>query len=100
GLFLDLDIAVAHDPEHARAADDMAWEEPGQVHFDQLLEGQETADPFRRRQANEALQLCRHWQQGIHRLAVALVRHRQRDAEAEIGDEGKGMRRVDSEWRE
>src|SRR5262249_11668296 len=53
-----------------------------------------------RRQADEALDLLRHADERVQRLAVVLADEMQRDGEAEIGDEGKRMRRVDRERRE
>src|SRR6185437_3684831 len=54
----------------------------------------------RRRQADEALDLLRHADQGVHRLAVALAGEMQRDRETEIGNERERMRRIDRERRQ
>ena len=52
------------------------------------------------RQADEALDLVRHADQRVHRLAVAGARKLQRDGEAEIGNERERMRRIDRERRQ
>src|SRR5262249_40991410 len=49
------------------------------------------------RQADEAVDLVRHADERIHRLAVARAREVERDGEAEIGNEWKWMRRIDGE---
>ena len=46
------------------------------------------------------LQLRRHRDQGGEILVVAPVGQRQRDGEAQIGNEGKGMRRIDRQRRQ
>ena len=58
--------------------------------------------PSRRplRQHDEALDLVRHADERIHRLAVADARQLQRDREAEIGNERERMRRIDRERRQ
>ena len=55
---------------------------------------------FRGRQPDEALDLVRHADQRVHRLAVAGAHELQRDREAEIGDERERMRRIDRQRRE
>src|SRR4029450_13934580 len=51
-------------------------------------------------QAHEPVDLVRHADERVHRLAVARARQLQRDGEAEIGNERERMRRVDGERRE
>ena len=55
---------------------------------------------FRGRQADEALDLVRHADQRVHRLAVAGAHQLQRDREAEIGNERERMRRIDRQRRQ
>ena len=52
------------------------------------------------RQANKALDLLRHADERVHRLAVLGARELHRHGEAEIGNEGERMRRVDGERRQ
>ncbi len=49
---------------------------------------------------HEALDLVRHADQRVHRLAVAGARELQRQREAEIGNERERMRRIDRERRQ
>ena len=49
---------------------------------------------------HEALDLVRHADERVHRLAVACARELQRDREAEIGNERERMRRIDRERRQ
>ena len=58
------------------------------------------APPVAGRQPDEALDLVRHADQRVHRLAVAGAGELQRDGEAEIGDERERMRRIDRERRQ
>ena len=52
------------------------------------------------RQLDEALDLLRHADERVHRLAVARACELQRDRETEIGNERERMRRIDGERRE
>ena len=102
GLFLDFDLGVADDPEGALPFDRVAGKEARNEQAGRLLERDQAhrAALRRRRQADEALDLLRHADQRVHRLAVALARQLQRDREAEIGDERERVRRIDRERRE
>ncbi len=94
-LFLDLDVAVAQDAEHALADDGKAGKEMTEIESDHLLQRQEAHRlPG---QPHEAVERPGNEQQRLHTVAVAQPLQLQRDAEAEIGDEGKGMRRIDGE---
>ncbi len=68
-------------------------------HADELFERDEA---FARlaRQFDEALDLRRQADQRIHEFIVAVLHQFERDGEAEIGDEGKGMRRIDGQRRQ
>jgi hypothetical protein len=52
------------------------------------------------RQLDETLDFLRHADERVHRLAVLSARELQREGEAEIGDEGERMRRIDGQRRE
>ena len=79
----------------------IAGEEPSDEQAGRLLERD---DPRSRgavgsRQSDEALDLVGNADERIHGLAIAGTGERERDREAEIGDERKRMRRVDGERR-
>src|SRR6516165_4896871 len=99
GLFLELDLGSANDAEGALPLDRVAGEEAGDEKADQLFE-RDHADSRRSlgsRQADEAVDLVRHADERVHRLAVARARQVQRDGEAEVGNERKWMRGIDGE---
>src|SRR4029453_11580910 len=98
GLLVDLDVAVADQAEHAALDHLVAGEQARQVDVDQVLEREE-ADRSTG-QAHEAVDLRRQWQQRHQRAAVVLALQLQDGREAAVGDEGKGMRRVDGKRRQ
>src|SRR5580658_3304287 len=79
----------------------MAWEHPVEIKRDHMLQRNE-AHVFRRavREPDEALELGRHRDKGREALVVALVGQLHRDGEAQIGDEGKWMGRIDGQRRQ
>ena len=101
GLFLDFDVGVADDAERALPLDGVAGEQARNEQAGRLLE-RDQADRVAvlAGQADEALDLLRHADQRVHRLAVADARELQREREAEIGDERERMRRIDRERRQ
>ena len=98
GLLLDFDVAVAQDAEHALADHREAGEEVIEIEPDHLLERQEAHRLAG--QPDEAVERAGNEQQRLHPVAVAGPAQLQRQAQAEIGDEGKGMRRIDGERRQ
>ena len=98
GFFLDLDLAVADDAEIAEAGDLEAREEPVEIEADQVLQRQE-ADRLAR-QADEAGDLRRQDDQGAQLALVLGPAQIEHDGEAEIGNEGKRMRRIDGQRRQ
>ena len=98
-LFLDLDLGVADDAEGALPLDRIAGKQPGDEQADHLLERDHAGGgcSFGARQADEAIDLVRHADERVHRLAVARARELERDGEAEIGNERERMRR--DRWR-
>ena len=100
GLLLDLDIAVADDPERAGALHLVAGEKLADEQAHRLLDRDEAHMGLAVRQPDEPLQGGRQAQQGRHLLAFLQIAQLQRDREAEIGNERKGMRRVDGKRRQ
>ena len=102
GLFLELDIRIAHDPESAPPLHRVAGKQPAGEQHDGLFQ----RDEARRSrlgeigQPDEALRVGRQADQRVQEASVRLAKEPQGDGEAEIGDEGKGMRRVDRERRQ
>ena len=82
--------------------DRVAGEQPRDEQAGRLLERDHPRDAVvgALRQADEALDLLRHADQRVHRLAVARARELKRDGEAEIGNERERMRRIDRERRQ
>ena len=98
GLFLDLDIAVADHAEQAARLDLEIREQVVQHQPDQVLERH-----MARRvagQTDETGQLVGQADQRIERIAPVRLRQLQRDRQAQIGDEGEGMRRIDRNRRQ
>ncbi len=101
GLFLDFDFGIADDAERALPLERVAREQLADEQSGELLDGDDARRrAFRGRQPDETIDLVRHADQRVHRLAVAGAHELQRDREAEIGDERERMRRVDRERRE
>ncbi len=98
GLFVDLDVAVADQPEHRLLDHLVAREQARQVDVDQILERQE-ADRSTR-QADETVDLRRQGQQRHQRPAIVAALQLQDRREAAVGNERKRMRRIDGERRQ
>ena len=108
GLFLDLDVRVADDPEAALPLQGVAWEKTPGEQRDHLLEGDEagSAGLGEIGQADEPLDLRGQADErledlalGLH-LGLALADELQRDREAEVRDERERVRRIDRERRQ
>ncbi len=101
GLLLDFQIAVANDPEEPLPAQEIAGEKPLRVHGDERLERHE---PLARapcaRQLNEAFDLGRQTHERLQCLSIPRPNQLQRQCEAKVGNEGKGMRRINRERRQ
>src|SRR5262245_57311194 len=99
GLLLDLDLGIANDAEGALPLDHIAREKAGNEKTDHLFERDHAGGgrSLGTWQADEAVDLVRHADERIHRLAVARARELERDGEAEIGNERERMRRIDGE---
>ena len=100
GFFLHFHVAVAQDAEHAPAGNGVAGKQLVEIKRDDFFQRNEAHPLFGVGQADEAAQLRRHRDQGGEVLAVAPVGQRQRDGEAQIGNEGKRMRRIDRQRRQ
>ena len=100
GFFFDFHVAVAQDAEHAPAIDTVAGKQPVEIKRDHFFQRNEAHALFGVGQPDEAAQLRRHRDQGGKGLAVAPVGQRQSDGETQIGNEGKGMRRIDRQRRQ
>ena len=100
-LFLDFEIAVADDAEQALRLDRKAGKQLLDMGDDhRLQQHQPRAASGRLRQADEAVDLGRHAHQRLHPRARAAVREVERERQAEIGNEGEGMSRVDRQRRQ
>jgi hypothetical protein len=98
GLILELDIGVADDPEQPLGVSRIAGEEVLQGQADHILQHDEADRTARlRRQADETLDLARQRDQGAHDVPVVVGDQQQRHHQPHVGDEGKGMRRIDGE---
>ncbi len=98
GLFLDLDVAVAQDAEHAAPDHLEAGEQLVEIKPDHLLHRDEAVRLAG--QPDEARDRAGDEEERLGALAVALAVELQREAEAEIDDERERMRRVDRERRQ
>ena len=101
GFFLDFQFGIADDAEGALPLDGVAGKQPADEQRGRLFQ-RDQADALvgAARQPDEALDLLRHADERVHRLAVLHARQLQRDREAEIGNERKRMRRIDRERRQ
>ena len=98
GLLLDLHVAVAQHPEDADLVDFQPGEQPVQVHPDDLLHAA-VADPLAR-QADETVDLRRQRDQAVEVLLLLRPVELQHHRKTEIGDEGKGVQRIDGDRRQ
>ena len=100
GLFLELHVGVADQPEHALAGDAEAGEQPVEEQDDQVFQHDE-ADGVAvrrvRRQADEALDLGGQRDQRAHAQPVLLAQQQQRHHQAHVGDERE--RDAPDRWR-
>src|SRR5262249_1392192 len=96
---LDLDLGVANDAKSTLPFYRVAWEETADEKTDHLLKRNHAGGgcTFCARQADKAVELVRRSNERVHRLAVARPRELQRNGEAEIRNEGEGMRGIDGE---
>ncbi len=106
GLFLDLDIAVANDPEGALADEIEAGEQRIHEQDQDRLERDEAFDgpallihPLCR-DLDEALHPCRHGQKRVHDAPIALALELEHQGEAQIGNERERVRRIDRQRRD
>ena len=100
GLFLDFDFGIANGAEGALPLDRVAGKQPADEQHGRVLERDQADGVAGARQLDEALDLLRHADQRVHRLAVLHARELQREREAEIGNERERMRRIDRQRRE
>ena len=100
GLVLYLQIAVAQHAEGAMAAIRIAGEEHAQMQKQQLFQRQKAMLPRLRGQGHESRDLLGDGQQRLQAALVAAAFQFQRKAKAGVGDEGKGMRRVNRQGRQ
>ena len=99
-LFLDFHFRVADDAEGALPLHRVAGEQPADEQAGRALQRDDAHLVAAARQADEAVDLLRHADERVHRLAVLHARELQRQREAEIGNERERMRRVDGERRQ
>ncbi len=103
GLFLHLDVGIADQAEHPLGLQLAAREQVIQEQRHQSFERQEAARRLLRavglgaRQLPEPGGLGRHGHQGMHLAIVGQALQLQRHAEAEVGDEGERMGRIDGQ---
>ena len=101
GFFLDLDVAVANDPEQALTQHFVAGKQPGDREQQQVLQRQEARarTGFGSREPHEALELRRYGQKRVHVAPVALVTQLDGEEEPAVGDERKRVGGVDGDGR-
>ncbi len=103
GLFLDLDVAVADQPEEALALHLAAGKQPVQEEDQEALQREEAAGVLAApagRQFPEPVDLGRHRHERVELLVVRQTPQLQRQSEAEVGDEGERMGRIDRQRRQ
>ena len=104
GLFLDLDVAVADQTEDAALQYVAAREQVVDEEHQQALQRQIAFAPRGRAtvggQRPEALHLGRHGDEGVEGAVVRPPLQLQRQREAEVGQEGEGVGRVDRHRRQ
>src|SRR5262249_25307903 len=95
GLLLDFNFRVADRAKCTLPFDRITWEETADEKRGRLLQ-RDQADSVvaASRQLDEPLDLLRHTDERIHRLAVFDTRKLQSDREGQIGNEWKRMRRI------
>jgi hypothetical protein len=95
GLFLDLDIGIADDPERARTTHLVAGIERGDEQADHILERDEADCAVKIGKPEEPVKRHRQTDQRRHGLVGRLRGQLQTDREAQIGDERERVCRVD-----
>ena len=104
GLFLDLDVRIADQAQHALFLDLAAGEQVVDEKQQHVFQRDEPLVPRRGpavgRQLPEPAHLGRHRHQGVEGLGLALALQLQRQGEAQVGQEGEGVRRVDGQRRQ
>ncbi len=100
-LFFDFNFRVADGTEGALPLNDVAGKKPANKQRRRFLERDQTNGMIAATwQPDETIDLLRHADERIHRLAVLYPRELQRDGKAEIGNERERMRRIDSQRRQ
>ena len=98
GLLLDLDVRIADQAEHAAFQNFAAGEQMIDEDHQQAFQGHVAALAGLRApvggQGPEALHLGRHRNQGVEGAIIAPPPQLQRQREAEVGQEGKGVGRI------
>ncbi len=104
GLFLDLDVAVADQAQHALFLDVASGEQVVDEQQQHVLERDVAlatgGGSAVRRQFPEAPHLRRHRHQRVEGLGLALALQLQRQGESQVRQEGEGVRRVDRQRRQ
>ena len=100
-FFLDFHFRVADETEGALALDRVAGEQAADEQRGRFLQGDQPDSLVAAAgEPDEALDLLRHADQRVHRLAVAAAGELQRDREGQIGNERERMRRINRQRRE
>ncbi len=100
GLVLQFQVAVAQHAEGTMAQIDIAGKQHPQMQKQQFLQRQKPVLTRPCGQGYEARDLLGDRQQRLQGAPVAAALQLQRQAKACVGDEGKGMRRVDGQRRQ
>ena len=100
GLFLDLDVAVADDAQHAAALRDAVREQRIEEERDDVFERDEAAAVGRGRQLDEAFDMGRDRHERAQAQAIGLAVQREADGEALVRQERERVRRIDGERRQ
>jgi hypothetical protein len=101
-LFLDLDLGITDDAEGALALERVTGKEPPDEEAGRLFERDDARSrgAFARRQPNEAVDLAGNPDERIQGLPIADPDERQRDGEAQVGNERKRVGRINRKRRE
>ena len=99
-LFLDFNFRVADGAEGALPLYCVAREKPANMQRSRFLERNQANSLIAAWQPDETIDLLRHADERVHRLAVFHARELQRDGEAEIGNERERMRGIDGQRRQ
>ena len=103
-LFLDLDVRVADQAQNALFLNLAAGEQVVDEQQQHVFQRDESLVPRRGaavgRQFPEPTHLGRHRHQGVEGLGLALSLQLQRQGEAQVGQEGEGVGRIDGQRRQ